>query len=119
MNKQEYFLGLDLGTGSVGWCVTDTDYQILKKNRKPAIGSVLFSTADTAKGRRTVRCARRRLRRQQERIRCLQELYAEELEKVDEGFLHRLAESPYVREEKRNTDGTTPTLTYALVEDQD
>lgn len=119
MNKQEYFLGLDLGTGSVGWCVTDTDYQILKRNRKPAIGSVLFSTADTAKGRRTVRCARRRLRRQQERIRCLQELFAEEIEKVDEGFFHRLAESPYVREDKRNADGTTPTLPCALFVDQD
>ena len=40
--KRAYFLGLDLGTGSVGWCVTDTKYHILKANRKRTIGSVLF-----------------------------------------------------------------------------
>ena len=49
MNKQEYFLGLDLGTGSVGWCVTDTDYQILKRNRNLRSDRYCFSTADTAK----------------------------------------------------------------------
>ena len=119
MKGQEYFLGLDLGTGSVGWCVTDTDYHILKGNRKPAIGSVLFSTAETAKGRRLVRCARRRLKRQQERIRCLQELFAEEIGKVDAGFFHRLSESPYVREDKRNADGSSPELPYALFVDRE
>ena len=119
MKGQEYFLGLDLGTGSVGWCVTDMDYHILKKNRKPTIGSVMFSTADTAKGRRIVRCARRRLRRRQERIRCLQELFAEEIGRVDAGFLHRLSESPYVREDKQNPDGTRPELPYALFVDPD
>ena len=119
MKGREYFLGLDLGTGSVGWCVTDTDYHILKGNRKPAIGSVLFSTAETAKGRRLVRCARRRLKRQQERIRCLQELFAEEIGKVDAGFFHRLSESPYVREDKRNADGSSPELPYALFVDRE
>lgn len=108
VKKQEYFLGLDLGTGSVGWCVTDTDYRILKKNRKYTIGSALFSSAETAKERRVIRCARRRLRRQQERIDCLQKLFGEEIQKVDEGFFHRLKESPYTKEDKRNEDGTRP-----------
>lgn len=119
VKKQEYFLGLDLGTGSVGWCVTDTDYRILKKNRKYTIGSALFSSAETAKERRVIRCARRRLRRQQERIDCLQKLFGEEIQKVDEGFFHRLKESPYTKEDKRNEDGTRPEVPYALFVDED
>lgn len=32
MNKEnDYFLGLDIGTGSVGWAVTDEKYKLLKK----------------------------------------------------------------------------------------
>lgn len=28
--QKEYYLGLDIGTDSVGWAVTDTDYRIPK-----------------------------------------------------------------------------------------
>ena len=31
MNNKEYFLGLDIGTGSVGWAVTDTQYNSCSK----------------------------------------------------------------------------------------
>ena len=31
---QEYFLGLDMGTGSLGWAVTDSEYQILRRHGK-------------------------------------------------------------------------------------
>ena len=31
---RDYYLGLDLGTGSVGWAVTDPEYNILKKMGK-------------------------------------------------------------------------------------
>lgn len=31
MNKfDEYFMGLDIGTDSVGWCVSDSKYKVLK-----------------------------------------------------------------------------------------
>lgn len=114
---KEYFLGLDLGTGSVGWCVTDTSYHVLKANRKRTIGTVLFSTAETAQKRRINRCARRRLKRRQERLRCLQELFFEEIQKVDEGFFHRLKESSYIPEDKENPDGSRPQFPYALFVD--
>ena len=26
--EQEYYLGLDMGTGSVGWAVTDSEYHV-------------------------------------------------------------------------------------------
>ena len=35
---QDYYLGLDIGTGSLGWAVTDSSYQILKKTWKNALG---------------------------------------------------------------------------------
>lgn len=115
----EYYLGLDLGTGSVGWCVTDTEYRIPKVNRRRTIGTVLFSTAETAKERRVIRCARRRLRRQRERLDCLQEMFGEEIAKIDAGFFHRLLESPYIPEDKENLDGSRPELPYALFVDKD
>ena len=90
MRNQEYFLGVNLCAGAVGWCVTDANYHILKQNRKSTIGSALFPAAETAGERRAIRCARRRLQRQHERIRNLQGLFAEEINKVDPGFFLRL-----------------------------
>lgn len=34
MDKQEYYLGLDLGTSSVGWAVTNTKYELLRKKER-------------------------------------------------------------------------------------
>ena len=53
--KQEYYLGLDMGTGSVGRAVTDTDYQVLKSHGKALWGVRLFETAMTAEERRGFR----------------------------------------------------------------
>ena len=52
-----YNIGLDIGTGSVGWCLTDENGYLLKVNRKgnngntyknSAWGVRLFESADTA-----------------------------------------------------------------------
>ena len=53
---KDYFLGLDVGTGSVGWAVTDADYKLLKANRKDLWGMRCFETAETAEVRRLHRC---------------------------------------------------------------
>ena len=34
MEKQEYYLGLDMGTSSVGWAVTNTKYELLRKKER-------------------------------------------------------------------------------------
>lgn len=34
----DYFLGLDMGTGSLGWAVTDPEYEIVKKHGKALWG---------------------------------------------------------------------------------
>lgn len=97
----EYYLGLDIGTDSVGWAVTDLNYKLLKLNRKALWGVRLFESGNTAAERRTFRAARRRLQRRNERIRILQELFAEEISKVDMGFYQRLQDSKYWHDDKK------------------
>lgn len=114
---QEYYLGLDIGTGSVGWAVTNKNYEILKSHGKAMWGVRLFDSAETAEVRRMARTSRRRLARRNWRLELLQDLLADEINKIDEGFLHRMKESQYHPDDKRNLDGTIPNLPYALFVD--
>ena len=101
--EQEYYIGLDIGTSSVGWAVTDMNYQIIKRHGKALWGSRLFASANTAEERRGFRTARRRLDRRNWRINILQELFAEEISKVDSGFYLRMKESKYYPEDKKDS----------------
>lgn len=103
--EQEYYIGLDIGTSSVGWAVTDMNYQIIKRHGKALWGSRLFASANTAEERRGFRTARRRLDRRNWRINILQELFAEEISKVDSGFHLRMKESKYYPEYKKDSSG--------------
>lgn len=116
---EEYFLGLDMGTGSLGWAVTDDKYQILRRHGNALWGVRLFETANTAEERRMFRTNRRRLDRQGWRIKILQELFAEEICRVDPGFYLRMKESRYYPEDKRDAKGACPELPYALFADPD
>ena len=118
MNGNDYFLGLDIGTGSVGWAVTDTDYNLVKINRKKAWGSVLFETSEGAEKRRVNRCSRRRHKREKERLNLLRELFEEEIQKVDKGFFLRMKESRYVFQDKRDELGQKPQTPYSLFADE-
>lgn len=97
---EEYYLGLDIGTNSVGWAVTDCNYNICTYKKKAMWGIRLFEQAETAAERRTNRAIRRRMERRKERIDLLQELFAEEISKVDESFFIRLNESRLYLEDK-------------------
>lgn len=99
--KKKYYLGLDLGTGSVGWAVTDEHYQLLRAKGKDLWGVRLFDTANTAEKRRINRVSRRRRQREKARIGYIKEIFAEEINKVDPGFLQRLEDSKYWQEDKR------------------
>lgn len=48
---KNYYLGLDIGTGSVGWAVTDEQYQIPKVHGKALWGADYLETASTAEER--------------------------------------------------------------------
>lgn len=116
---QEYYLGVDMGTGSTGWAVTDSEYHILRKHGKALWGVRLFESASTAEERRMFRTARRRLDRRNWRIEILQEIFSEEISKKDPGFFLRMKESKYYPEDKRDINGNCPELPYALFVDTD
>lgn len=96
----DYFLGIDAGSDSLGWAVTDENYILQKLNGKAMWGVRLFDAAVPAKDRRTFRTARRRRGRQIERIKLLQELFAEPVAERDPGFFQRMQESKYLVEDK-------------------
>ncbi|MDE6850989.1 MAG: type II CRISPR RNA-guided endonuclease Cas9, partial [Lachnospiraceae bacterium] len=118
-DKGKYYLGLDMGTASVGWAVTDKNYEVIKKHGKALWGIRLFEQADTAEERRAFRTARRRTERRKNRIALLQEIFAEDIAAVDSGFYQRMKESKYYPEDKRDCNGNTPELPYALFVDED
>ncbi len=97
---EKYYIGLDIGTNSVGWAVTDPSYRLERFHKKDMWGIRLFEQADTAADRRTKRTNRRRLQRRHQRIQLLQELFAEEMAKVDDTFFLRLNESKLYLEDK-------------------
>lgn len=117
--EREYFLGLDLGTGSLGWAVTNENYEIIRAHGKALWGVRLFESAKTAEERRGFRTARRRLDRRNWRIELLQGIFSEEISKIDPGFFLRMKESKYVSEDKRDSMGNCPSLPYALFVDKD
>lgn len=92
-NADKYYLGLDIGTDSVGYAVTDTDYVLSKFRGEPMWGSMLFDGANAAADRRAFRTARRRLDRRQQRVQLLEELFAGEICKTDPYFFIRRKES--------------------------
>ena len=94
----EYYIGLDVGTGSVGWAVTDKKYNILKIAGKSLWGTRLFDTANTAAERRAFRTIRRNIFRRKQRISLLESLFENEIRKVDPDFLSRLSRSSLVKQ---------------------
>ena len=97
----KYYIGLDMGTSSLGWAVTDDKYRLLRKKGKDMWGVRLFDEADTAAARRTNRVAKRRRNREKARIGYLKELFATEIEKIDSGFYQRLDDSKFGKRIKR------------------
>ena len=97
---KEYFIGIDAGTDSVGYAVTDTQYNLLKFNGKTMWGSHLFEAANTAESRRMSRAARRRLDREKQRIGWTQQIFAVAIDEVDPLFFIRLNDSFYKIEDR-------------------
>lgn len=88
-----YSIGLDMGTNSVGWAVTDSEGGIAHFKGKPTLGSRLFDAAETAAGARQHRGQRRRYVRRHWRLDLLQGLFQDEVDKVDPEFFMRLHQS--------------------------
>jgi len=71
---KEYYLGLDMGTSSVGWAVTNPQYELLRAKGKDLWGVRLFEEANTSAERRSYRISRRRRQREIARMGLLREL---------------------------------------------
>lgn len=97
---KKYFVGLDVGSDSVGWAATDLEYKLLRMKGKTAWGSRLFDEAHDAKARRVFRTSGRRAARRKYRIALLNSLFKEEIDKKDDTFFIRLSQSAYHLEDK-------------------
>lgn len=98
--NETWYLGLDMGTNSLGWAVTDPEYNVIRKSGKALWGVRLFEEGETAAERRGFRTARRRTQRRSRRIDLLQELFAQAVAEKDPGFFQRLNDSRYLPEDK-------------------
>lgn len=98
-----YNIGLDIGTSSVGWAVVnDETNKVMKKGGKALWGVRLFEEASKAEDRRIKRGTRRRYDRRRERINLLQEEFKNEINKVDTNFFLKLEESKYTSKDIKN-----------------
>lgn len=100
MLEKPYYLGLDMGTNSVGWAVTDQQYNLLKAKGKDLWGIREFAEADTSVERRTHRISRRRRQREQARIGLLNDYFHDAIIAIDPSFFQRLENSKYHLEDK-------------------
>lgn len=99
-----YYLGLDIGTNSVGYAVTDENYNLLKHGGEPMWGSHIFEEGTAAADRRLHRTSRRRNDRRKQRIELVSDIFAPEIAKVDERFFIRRRESRLFREDTDEND---------------
>ena len=98
--KKNYYIGLDIGTTSCGFAVTDENYNILRIKGKKAWGVRLFDEAQSAVQRRLQRGNRRRLARKKLKLSWLQQIFKNEIDKIDDSFLTRIKYSNLWQEDK-------------------
>ena len=89
----DYNIGLDMGTGSVGWAVTDAQGKLMHFKKQPTWGSRLFDSAQPASEARVHRGQRRRYVRRCWRLDLLQKIFEPAMAEVDPGFFMRLNQS--------------------------
>lgn len=90
---RDYSIGLDIGTGSVGWSVTDQNGELYYFDSKPTWGSRLFQGASTAEETRLKRGQRRRYDRRRQRLDYLQRFFLSSIKEVDPEFFVRMNQS--------------------------
>ena len=100
---KEVSVALNIGTGSVGYAVINSPiagaYDIVKYKGNDAWGSILYDEGELCADRRGYRSSRRNLNRKKWRVDLLQEIFADEISKIDKRFFIRLEESCRWRDE--------------------
>ena len=110
--KEKYYVGLDIGTNSIGYAVTDERFNLLKYKGEPMWGSHVFEEGKQCAERRAYRTARRRLNRRQQRVHLTQQIFARAISEIDARFFIRLKESALFREDTSGKD------TYIFFQDE-
>ncbi|USS87121.1 type II CRISPR RNA-guided endonuclease Cas9 [Fructilactobacillus cliffordii] len=88
-----YNIGLDIGTSSIGWAITDENNRLVSVKGHYGIGTRLFKEGESAAERRGFRTTRRRLSRRKWRLRLLSEIFDAPIAEVDQSFYARLRQS--------------------------
>ena len=118
--KIKYYIGVDIGTNSVGWAVIDENGYLLNKGKHHLWGSRLFDQAQTAQNRRNYRSSRRRYNKRRERIRLLQMIMSDMVLKVDSSFFIRLEKTTFLdKEDKKAILKDNYKMNYNLFCDED
>ena len=99
-NEKKYYMGLDIGSSSCGYALTDENYNLIRLSGKDCWASRIFPEAQTAATARGFRSARRRAVRKRLMNNCLQEVFSCEISKVDKNFFNRLKYSNLDKEDK-------------------
>lgn len=99
--NEKFYIGLDIGTESVGFSATDGDYNVLKSSGKPLMGVRLFDEAQVSVIRRVKRANKVRKNRKKQRITLLQSLFNDEINKIDSLFFVRLSASSFWEDDKK------------------
>lgn len=106
-SQAPYYLGLDIGTSSIGYAITDENYNVIKRAGKSLWGVHIFQEANTAAERRMFRVARRRRKRLKTRIKLLQEFFSEAINAVDPAFFIRMKDSFFYPDDKHENQTNT------------
>lgn len=99
--NKTYYLGLDIGTDSVGYAASNENYEPIKFRGEPVWGVTTFEAAMLAEERRINRTSRRRLDRRQQRVQLVNEIFQREICKIDPLFFIRRKESALFAEDSR------------------
>lgn len=101
MTDDDYAIGLDMGTATLGWVSTKLNGKVERLKGQTAMGTRLFEEGQTAEERRMARTTRRRLKRRKWRLRLLREIFDEPMAKVDPNFFARLKDSNLSSQDER------------------
>ena len=97
----DYYIGLDVGTNSVGWAVTDTEYNILKFRGQRHVGSAPFARRRIPRRKGGSTESRGGLTNAESRgLNGWSFCSIEEISKTDPSFFIRLKESSLLNEDK-------------------
>ena len=116
----KYYIGVDIGTNSVGWAVIDENGNLLKKGKHHLWGSRLFDQAQTAQNRRNYRSSRRRYNKRRQRIGLLRLIMSDMALEVDPSFFIRLEKTTFLdKEDKKAILKDNYKMNYNLFCDED